>query len=300
MQAGMLLMNNNILLDNPKVRFETHSRVTAEFPFIIKQPKDHRKSRVGIHENLELLYFLDGEGFVVYDGVRYTVGKGDAVVVNSFSIHQVVSEGEMPVFCLIIDRKFCQVCGIDPIGLQFQNIIRGDTQASTLFKGMMAAYEGREDRFGDPAFKCAVLELLLYLCRHYSTPRQEDVTNAPSLEYVRRAVGYMKANFAQKITSDDIAASAGLSKFHFQREFKRVTVRTPNHYLNAIRCTYARRLLESGRHSVKETVFLCGFTNHSYFSNVFRRHIGVLPSQIQPVFQPSGKEVQAHAGDNIP
>ena len=287
-------MNNNILLDNPKVRFETHSRVTAEFPFIIKQPKDHRKSRVGIHENLELLYFLDGEGFVMYDGVRFAVGKGDVVVVNSFSIHQVVSERELPVFCLIIDRKFCQVCGIDPLGLQFQNIIRDDAQTSTLFSRMMAAYEAREDRFGDPAFKCAVLELLLHLCRCYSCPRQEDVSKASSLEYVRRAVGYMKANFAQKITSDDIAASAGLSKFHFQREFKRVTGRTPNHYLSAIRCTHARRLLESGRHSVKETAFLCGFTNHSYFSNVFRQYIGVLPSQIQPVFQPEEKAAQQH------
>ena len=275
-------MNNNILLDKPKVKFETHSRATAEFPFIIKRHKDHSKSSFGIHENLELLLFLEGEGSVLYDGTCYPVGKGDIVVVNSFTIHQVVSEGELPLFCLIIDRRFCQYCGVDPMGLVFRNLIRGDEQLTDLFRQMMAAYENREDRFGNPAFKCAVLELLLHLCRHYSAPRQEDASKSPALEHVRRAIGYMKANFAQRITCQQIAASAGLSQFHFQREFKRITGKTPNHYLNAIRCVHARRLLESGNRSVKEAAFLSGFTNLSHFSNVFRQYIGILPSQVRP------------------
>lgn len=93
----------------------------------------------------------------------------------------------------------------------------------------------------------------------------------------------MKANFAQRLTSDEIAASAGLSKFHFLREFKRITGRTPTHYLNAIRCEYARSLLKSGRYSVKEAAFLCGFTNNSYFSSVFLKYTGMLPSQVQPL-----------------
>ena len=275
-------MNNNILLERPKVRLETHSSATGDFPFIVKRHKDHSKSTFGIHENLELLLFLDGQGAVLYDGNRYSVSKGDIVVVNSYAIHQVVSEGELPVFCLIIDRKFCQYCGIDPLALLFQPMIREDATLSGLYRKVTEIYEDQTDRFFNPAFKNAVLELLIYLCRHYSSPRGEDVSKAPTLEHVRRAVRYMRANYARKITSDDIAASAGLSKFHFQREFKRITGRTPNYYLNAIRCIYARRLLESGGYSVKEAALLCGFTNYSYFSSVFCRYTGLLPSQVLP------------------
>lgn len=275
-------MDNNILLEQPGVRIETHYRATVEFPFIIKQHKDHSKTRVGIHENLELQYFLEGEGFVLYDGTRYPVGKGDVVVVNSYTIHQVVSEGELPLFCLIIDRKFCQYCGIDPVTLQFQPLIREDSQLHGLFRQMMAAYEDREDPFFDAAFKSAVLALLLHLCRHYSSPRREGAANPSTLERVHQALVFMKANFARKISVDDMAACAGLSKFHFQREFKRVTGTTPNHYLNMIRCAHAQRLLETGRYSVKEVAFLCGFSNCSYFSSTFRHYIGVLPSQIHP------------------
>ena len=273
-------MHNNILLEQPRVQVETHSRATADFPFIIKQHKNHSRSLPGIHENPELLLFLEGQGHVLYDGTRYPVGQGDIAIINSYTIHQVVSEGELPVFCLIIDRKFCLACGIDPVGLQFQPIIRDDPQIRRLFDQMMSAYENRDSQFGNPAFKCAVLELLLQLCRSYSQPRQEDVSKSPSQAYVRRAVVYMKANFAKKISCDDIAASAGLSKFHFQREFKRITGKTPNHYLTTVRCAYARQLLETGRYSVKEAAFQCGFTNLSYFSNVFRRYTGMLPSEI--------------------
>ena len=218
---------------------------------------------------------------------RYSVRKGDLVIVNSYTIHQVMSEEELPFFCLIIDRKFCQLSGIDPVGLQFQHLVRGDARAIALYRKMMDAYEDRETPFYHAAFKCAVLELLVYLCRHYSTPKQEEPANPNTLERIHQALGFMKANFAKKITVDEIAASAGFSKFHFQREFKRITGKTPIHYLNVIRCAHARRLLEGGRYSVKEAAFLCGFTNNSYFSNVFQQYIGVLPSQVRPTEQVS-------------
>lgn len=275
-------MNNNILLNKPQIKFEQHLVKLPDFPFVVHQHKDHRRSTFGIHESLELLCFLDGEGVVVYDGMRHSVRKGDIIIVNTYAVHQVVSEGELPVFCLIIDRTFCRYNGIDPNRLLFQSIIRDDGQVTALFRQMMDAYVDREERFYNAAFKCAVLDLLLHLCRHYSVPRPEDQLNTPALEHVRCAIGYMKANFAQKLTADDIAASAGLSKFHFLREFKRFTGHTPNHYLNAIRCEQARNLLESGCYSVKEVAFRCGFANNSYFSNVFFRYTGLLPSQVHP------------------
>ena len=137
----------------------------------------------------------------------------------------------------------------------------------------------------------AVLNLLLHLCVHYSTPAAVDrLTQDPSLEHVHRATGFMKANLSRKLTIDEIAASAGLSKFHFLREFKRITGYTLIDYLNTIRCDYARSLLESGQCSVKETAFRCGFINNSYFSSVFRQYTGLLPSQVKPHKQKTSPE----------
>ena len=275
-------MNNSILLNTQTVRFETHRSSTPEFPFIIHPRVTRLKSVFGIHENLELLCFLDGEGYVLYDGMRLAVRKGDIVAVNSYSPHQIISDGSLPHFCLIIDKRFCLYHDIDPSQLIFQPLIRDDPQVTALFRQVMQSYDNRDDNWGTARIKSAVLNLLLHLCLHHSTPRTVDrLTQDPSLEHVHRAIGFMKANLSQKLTIDQIAASAGLSKFHFLREFKRITGYTLIDYLNTIRCDYARSLLERGQCSVKETAFVCGFTNCSYFSSVFRRHTGLLPSQIK-------------------
>ena len=276
-------MNDNILLSVPNVRFETHRSTTPEFPFIFRPHVTRLTHAFSIHENLELLCFLDGEGYMLYDGMRLPVRKGDIVVINSYSLHHVVSEGELAFFCLIIGQSFCQYNDIDPTQLVFTHLIRNDPQVTDLFQRVADSYADRDSKFGTMRIKCAVLNLLAHLCLHHSTPRTVDrLTQDPSLQHVHRATGFMKANLSRKLTVDEIAASAGLSTFHFLREFKRITGYTLVQYLNTLRCDYARSLLESGQYSVKETAFLCGFTNNSYFSNVFRQYTGLLPSQVRP------------------
>ena len=98
-------MYNNILPEPPDVRIETHALTTMDFPFLFKQSATFRKSGVGVHENLELLYFLGGEGIALYDDARYPVRKGDMVVVNSHAIHQVVAEERMALFCHLISAE---------------------------------------------------------------------------------------------------------------------------------------------------------------------------------------------------
>ncbi|MBQ9974519.1 MAG: helix-turn-helix domain-containing protein [Oscillospiraceae bacterium] len=276
-------MNNNILLQKPYVKFEKHASMSPEFPFVIHPNITRPRGIFSLHESLEILHFMDGDGFVVYDGVRYPVHKGDFVVVNSYCLHQVVSDGELLHFCLIIGKNFCLYNSFDPSRLIFEHIIRDDPQMTALFRRVMDSYADQTGDFYHAALKCAVLDLLLHLCRCHSTPRPDDQpAKITSLEYIRRATGYIKANLSQKLSADEIAAYAGLSKYHFLREFKRITGHTLNHYLNAIRCEYARNMLESGRCSIKEAAYACGFTNASYFAKVFHQYMGMLPSQVCP------------------
>ena len=276
-------MNHNILLPEPNIKFEGHLSTTTSFPFVIHQNVPHSTTSFGLHENLELLFFLDGESQVQYDGTSHPVHKGDIVVVNSYAIHRVTSTGPLPMFCLIIDREFCRHNGVDPIHLLFQPVIRGDSQVGSLFRAVIDAYNHTGDPFRELTLKCAVLQLLLYVCHHYSTPRtQEQAVFLPALDHVRRAVAFMKSNFHRSITVDEIAASTGVSTFHLTRQFRKVTGLPPSRYLNILRCEYARKLLENGQHSVKETAVLCGFSSVSYFASVFRQYTGLLPSQVRP------------------
>ena len=51
-------------------------------------------------------------------------------------------------------------------------------------------------------------------------------------------------------------------------------------YVEFLRCRHAKELLESGA-SVSKTAVECGFSNLSYFTKVFKRQYGVLPSKVR-------------------
>lgn len=78
---------------------------------------------------------------------------------------------------------------------------------------------------------------------------------------------------------DAVAASAGLTKYHFLRKFKRITGLTVPEYINTVRCQHARQLLAGGA-SAKEAATRSGFGNFSHFSSVFKKYTGSLPSEI--------------------
>lgn len=274
-------MDNSILLNTPNARFESHLWSNASIPFHYHRDVVRRQMVLNIHENIELLFFLEGAGQVVLDGNPQPVEAGDLAVINSYVTHQVKTDGHLVQFCLIIDNGFCRYHGIDPTALVFSHLVR-DEQARILFRGIMDALEG-EDPFREAAAKSAVLATILHLCRGFSQPRTQPLPAAdPALGYVCTAGAFIKGHLSQKLTADAVANAVGLSKFHFLREFKRITGFTLTHYINALRCEKAQRLLEQGDRTVKEAAHLCGFSNPSYFTDVFFQYTGMLPSEILP------------------
>lgn len=84
-------------------------------------------------------------------------------------------------------------------------------------------------------------------------------TRAELLARVDRAADFMSTCYGRRLTLDEIAAVANLSKFHLVRLFARVHGLTPYAFLLRKRVTVARRLLATGEFSVNEVADQCGF-----------------------------------------
>jgi AraC-like DNA-binding protein len=78
-------------------------------------------------------------------------------------------------------------------------------------------------------------------------------------------------------TLASLAASAGLSPFHFARVFRSLTGTPPHRFLRDVRLDRARRMLLDGE-SVTTTCYAVGFGNLSHFIRSFGRRFGVPPS----------------------
>jgi AraC family transcriptional regulator len=88
----------------------------------------------------------------------------------------------------------------------------------------------------------------------------------------------MKAHPAEDFRLEQLAALAGLSKFHFHRLFKNAVGEAPSHYLLKVRMHEAKRLLRETKRSVVDVALEVGYANPSHFARFFRRETGLTPS----------------------
>lgn len=93
---------------------------------------------------------------------------------------------------------------------------------------------------------------------------------------VRRARAFLEDAFADKITLDDVAAYAGLDKFHLVRAFRAEVGLPPYEYLTHRRVARAKELLRGGA-IVADVAQAVGFYDESQLHRHFRRIVGVPP-----------------------
>lgn len=225
------------------------------------------------HENVELLLFLDGEGTLICEEEQTLMRAGDIGVIDSHMLHRITSESTVSYYCLIVDETFCRKNGLAPAAASFPRRICSAELTEEYHK--IAQAFAADDPYREPRLRAAVLSLMVTLMSGYAAPAVGDSdAGAP----IRKAVGYINSHYAQPMELDALAATAQLSKFHFLREFKAATGQTPITYINTVRVKQAERLLREGNVAVSQVAEACGFSNHSYFSKVFLRHKGMLPS----------------------
>jgi AraC family transcriptional regulator len=94
---------------------------------------------------------------------------------------------------------------------------------------------------------------------------------------LRRVMEFMTANMDRDLHLDEIAGEAGLSSFHFAREFRAVTGQTPYQYLLDQRIERAKGFLKSEAWPVQEIAAITGFRSPVNFVRAFRQRVGVTP-----------------------
>ena len=78
---------------------------------------------------------------------------------------------------------------------------------------------------------------------------------------------------------DYLGEKINLSRRQLQRRIKKLTGKTPKHYIKEIIWEESLRLIQSGEiRTVKELTARVGFSNPEYFSTLFKNHFGEVPS----------------------
>ncbi|QFT12928.1 AraC family transcriptional regulator [Vibrio sp. THAF190c] len=97
---------------------------------------------------------------------------------------------------------------------------------------------------------------------------------------IKRAKEFIHYNLGRKITVDEIANAACVSKFHFIRMFSEQVGMTPHQYVLISRINKCKMALESGEKAVDMAMEL-GFSDVSHLNRKFKSIFGITPNQYQ-------------------
>lgn len=101
--------------------------------------------------------------------------------------------------------------------------------------------------------------------------------NRQSQFRLKQMLSYIRQNYMNNITLEDIANAAMVSKSECLRCFRSHFEMTPIQYLIQCRLEMSRHMLGSTDLSVKEIAAKCGFEDAGYFGRLFRKRCGMTP-----------------------
>lgn len=262
-------------------RYDEYKNRYSTLPFILypdlERSRFKRSGEQNWHEDIELQLCTKGEGVLLLDGVSHPFKKGDIGAINSNVIHYTGTDTFLSYTCLIIKADFCRQIGIDCTAISFEEFVKSNSLAKKI-EALVRAYTDKSDALRTARLNKLLLDILIELTEKHSSKKRAVSYSGKALEEVKGTIKYIRENYGQKISLDDIAKAVCTDKYALCRSFKRLTGQTIFENLNNYRCVKALELLKSGS-TVTQAAEGCGFENLSFFSKTFKKYMGILPGE---------------------
>jgi AraC family transcriptional regulator len=98
---------------------------------------------------------------------------------------------------------------------------------------------------------------------------------------VSKAIWFIESHLTSDLTLEQIAAIAGVSRYHMVRAFGVTTGRSVMRYVRARRLSEAARALADGAPDILMVALDAGYGSHEAFTRAFRERFGVTPESVR-------------------
>lgn len=98
---------------------------------------------------------------------------------------------------------------------------------------------------------------------------------------IARALWFIESHFAQEITLDDVAAVAGVSRYHLSRTFSLATGSGLMAYVRGRRLSEAAKALAGGAPDILAVALEWGYGSHEAFTRAFREQFDLTPDAVR-------------------
>ncbi len=107
----------------------------------------------------------------------------------------------------------------------------------------------------------------------------EKAQNNIDFRVITPAIIYMNDHYTHALSNEEYANMCGISKFHFIRKFSELVEMSPQKYRIKIVLEKSLELLSESNDKISAIANSLGFTDHMYFSKLFKRYFNMTPSE---------------------
>ncbi|MBQ8850605.1 MAG: helix-turn-helix domain-containing protein [Clostridia bacterium] len=218
-------------------------------------------------------YILDGKGYIIYDGKKYSVGKGDFYMLDDTHDHQYYSDQNEPLSKIWINaygsfiEKNVESFGFPHIIIQHVDVEEELLAIHNMLKGK-TAYEAKEMT----AELCVGLFRLFYkVYVDYRDKREHG-------DRLFKIQNYIQEHITDGVTVEKICADNFISKSTLYRLFKTELGISPTEYIKNQKIRIACRILKLTSIDISEIVRQLGFYDNSHFSRTFYSVMNISPA----------------------
>ncbi len=235
------------------------------------------------HEQLELHFIVQGSADFRLGQQNIHVAQGDLLVANRNEFHSGYCTGVPYMANVIIFDMGDLSPELAKKNYVFQPLIREDGVIQNLIRRIFAEVQRQQSGYKQLC-RALVTELFVYLCRNYVVemlPERDSAKRKKDLERLNAVLGYIEANYNQRITVEQLADMVCLSEDRFGHLFREGVGQPPLQYINAMRLRKALNMLKTNQYTVTEVADAVGFRDYNHFGRLFRKQYGCTPNEIK-------------------
>lgn len=219
-----------------------------------------------------------GKGVFSFGGKDYLLSGGDGFLLTPGVVASYAADSESPwQYCWIGFNGTDAKRLVEQTGLSYENPVFHFSGTALPDRLEQICHLSCATHSNEARVEAGLLLFLADLMDAFGS--SSAAHHASGYEYVQKAARFIEYNYSRSIDVEDIAASVGISRSHLYRLFMENISVPPNEYLMRCRMNKAAALLEEGRLSVGEVASSTGFSDQLYFSRVFKKYMGIPPSQ---------------------
>jgi AraC-like DNA-binding protein len=214
-------------------------------------------------------------------GARHTAPSNSVILVNADQVHDGHSATDTGWSYEAIYPTPEQLASISQeLGNNalphFPMAVSHDARLARLLSHLFHALKSPEPLLQETVLHATLLTLSSQFSQQRRQPRQVKTHQSGIL----RAKTLLDDTPEAQVSLDMLATIAGLSRYHFSRQFKQLTGLPAHAYQVQRRLQLAKTLLAQG-HSIVDVATASGFHDQSHLHRHFRRALGITPRAYQ-------------------